>query len=273
MRNPYLKGFSQLPPNAGHGVYADIWGRFCFETRLRKSDPIALMEEMNGLEPPYSHCPEVYPEMPAVQMNDNLIVVDPFSSSMPFTQDAVGPWIDFYTQHHYKDKQVMVTETPGFAAFHRSLFNFPRLQVKNLGEYIGLLRSCHAFFGVESGGQMLAAAVKNFRPELRVHALFSTRGYNQKFYRLPEEYVLTDCSAFVIQNDFAVDPGMLGYLHIVQTGEFAAKTQAAEEEARKSNVVATAAELIRPGIPDPRDSGFPVQAVHLPEPEQTAASM
>lgn len=232
MANPYIKGKSSRPPNAGLGVYVDLWGRFCYETRLRPADPIALMEEINGLEPPYSHAPEIYPVMEQVQMNDNIILIDPYSSSMPFTQDSVGPWIDYYSQHHYKGKTFHVVETPGYAAFHRSLFGFPKIQVKNLQEYIGLLRSCHAFFGVESGGQMLAAAVKTLRPELKVHALFSTRGANQKFYRLPESVVLTDTTAFAIQNDFAIDPGMLGYLHIVETGEFAARTQAAEAEAK-----------------------------------------
>ena len=179
MRNPHIKGYSSLPPNAGHGVYVDLWGRFCWETRLRPSDPIALMEEVNGLPPPYSHAPEIYPEMVPVSTNDAVILIDPYSASLPFTQDSVGPWIEFY-QTHYKDKQWHVVETPGYAAMHRSLFGFPKITLSaenSVAEYIGLLRSCHAFFGVESGGQMLAAAVKNsLRPELPVHALFSTRG-------------------------------------------------------------------------------------------------
>ena len=40
--------------------------------------------------------------------------------------------------------------------------------------------------------------------------------------------VQTDVTGFAIQNDFAVDPGMLGYQHIVETGRFAAQTNAAE---------------------------------------------
>lgn len=271
MRNPHIKGFSPEQPNAGLGIYADLWGKFCYEVRLRPSDPIAIMEEVNGLPPPYSHAPEIYPEMPPVQMNDNIIIVDPYSSSLPFTKDSVDPWVDFYTQHHYKGKQVIVVETPGYAAFHRALFGQPKIQVQTLTEYIGLLRSCFAFFGVESGGQMLAAAVKNsLRPELRVHALFSTRGYNQKFYRLPESHVLTDASAFVLQNDFAVDPGMLGFLHICETAAFADRARAAEA-ASKPAPVPQAADLLSmrqpgeivyeqiAGIPDALDSGFPVQ--------------
>lgn len=233
MRNPHIKGYDSRPPNAGHGVYVDLWGRFCYETRLRPSDPIALMEEVNGLPPPYSHAPEIFPEIVPVNTNDNIIIIDPYSASLPFTQDSVGPWIEFY-QTHYKDKQWHVVETPGYAAMHRSLFGFPKITLtheNSITEYIGLLRSCHAFFGVESGGQMLAAAVKNsLRPELPVHALFSTRGYNQKFYRLHESVVQTDVTGFAIQNDFAVDPGMLGYRHIVETGAFAASTNAAEAQ-------------------------------------------
>lgn len=241
MRNPYIKGFSTRPPNAGHGVYCDIWGLFCWETRLRPADPIAVMEECNGLVAPYSHGPEIYPEIVPVNTNDAYIIVDPYSSSLPFTKDTVDPWIEYYSKH-YEGKQFHVIETPGYAAFHRSLFGFPKIEVKSLAEYIGLLRSAHAFFGVESGGQMLAAAVKNLRPELKVHAIFSTRGYNQKFYRLHESVVQTDCSGFVIQNDFAIDPGQLAYRHIVETGEFAKRTNAAEAE--KPIVPVKAADLL-----------------------------
>ena len=223
-------GMSTLPPNAGHGVYVDLWGRFCWEARMRSADPIAIMEMINDLPPPYSHAPEIYVDLPPVAVNDSIILVDPYSSSVPFTTDSVNPWVEYY-KGHYEGKTFYCLETPGYAAFHRSLFGFPKINANSLAEYIGLLRSVHAFFGVESGGQMLAAAVKNsIRPELRVHALFSTRGYNQKFYRLHEAFVQTDVSGFVIQNDFAVDPGELGYRHIVQTGQFALKTNAAEQE-------------------------------------------
>ena len=273
MRNPHIKGYSSLPPNAGHGVYVDLWGRFCWETRLRPSDPVALMEEVQGLPPPYSHAPEIYPEIVPVNTNDAIILVDPYSASLPFTQDSVGPWVEFY-QTHYKDKQFHVVETPGYAAFHRALFGFPKIHANSLTEYIGLLRSAHAFFGVESGGQMLAAAVKNsIRPELRVHALFSTRGYNQKFYRLHESVVQTDVTGFAIQNDFAIDPGQLAYRHIVETGLFAAQTNAAEAAVLPKPL--QAADLIAvPNSPqhishnghrsDPHDSGFPLQHVFEP---------
>ena len=275
LANPHLSkqngGLSGLPPNAGHGVYVDLWGRFCYEVRLRPSDPVAIMEEVNGLPPPYSHAPEIYTDTPAVNTNDQIIIIDPYSASVPFTSDSVNPWIDFYKEH-YKDKVFHVLETPGYAAFHRALFGFPKINANSLAEYIGMLRSVHAFFGVESGGQMLAAAVKNsIRPELRVHALFSTRGYNQKFYRLHESVVQTDVTGFAIQNDFAVDPGMLGYQHIVQTGAFAAQTNAAEKAVPPKPL--TAADLLRQpgeilvgeliGKPDPNDNGFPMQAVHM----------
>jgi hypothetical protein len=264
MRNPHIKGFSSRPPNAGHGVYVDIWGRFCWESRLRSADPIALMEEVNGLPSPYSHAPEIYPELVPVNTNDGVILIDPYSSSLPFTQDSVGPWVEFY-QGHYPGKTFHVVETPGYAAFHRALFGFPKIEAKSLAEYIGLLRSAHAFFGVESGGQMLAAAVKNsIRPELKVHALFSTRGYNQKFYRLHESVVQTDVTGFAIQNDFAIDPGQLGYRHIVETGTFAQQTNAAEAAVPVKPL--QAADLIAvPNSPQHvgnygDDQGFPIQS-------------
>lgn len=282
LANPHLSkkngGLSTLPPNAGHGVYVDLWGRFCWEVRMRSADPIAVMEMINDLPPPYSHAPEIYVDLPPVAANDNVIIVDPYSSSVPFTTDSVNPWVEYY-KNQYEGKTFYCLETPGYAAFHRSLFGFPKINANSLAEYIGLLRSVHAFFGVESGGQMLAAAVKNsIRPELRVHALFSTRGYNQKFYRLHEAVVQTDVSGFVIQNDFAVDPGELGYRHIVQTGQFALKTNAAQQERPPEPL--TAAKLLfapnspqhiemrQPGEveylpPDPLDNGFPVQKVQM----------
>jgi hypothetical protein len=247
LANPHVKGLSPLPPNAGHGIYIDLWGKFCWETRLRPANPIAIMEMCNGLPPPYSNAPEIYVDLPPVNMNDQIILVDPYSSSVPFTTDSVNPWVEYYKEH-YDNRQFHVLESPGYAAFHRSLFGFPKIAISSLAEYIGLLRSVHAFFGVESGGQMLAAAVKNsIRPELKVHALFSTRGYNQKFYRLHEDVVQTDCSAFVLQNDFAIDPGQLGYRHIIQTGEFARKTNAAEAAGKeKAPEPLSAAKLLTP---------------------------
>ena len=297
MANPYLSkvngGFSTLPPNAGHGIYIDLWGRFCEESRLRPPDPVALMEEVNGLPPPYSHGPEIYLDVPAaVQMRDDIIVIDPYSSSVPFTQDSVGPWVDFYKPQMCErgiPRTFHVLETPGHAAFHRALFGFPKIEVKSIRESIGLMLAVHAFFGVESGGQMLAAAVKKRRPELRVHALFSTRGNNQKFYRLPEvvdgvPFVQYDATCFALQNDFAIDPGMLGYRHAVETAQMAERTRAAEA-APKPEPPVTAMSILRGavtngrqypvGIPDSVDPQFPRQDAFQGEylPAQTEASM
>lgn len=270
LSNPYLSkengGRSKHPPNAGHGVYIDIWGRYCWETRLRPRDCIAVMEEMNDLEPPYSHHPEIYlkPQSP-LQMRDDVIIVDPYSSSVPFTQDSIGPWIDYY-KTHYGERTFHVLETPGHAAFHRALFGFPKIEVKSLQEYVNLLWSTHAFFGVESGGQMLAAAVKKDRPELRVHACFSTRGFNQKFYTLRDDIVDYSPSAFVLQNDFAIDPGQLGYRHIIETAAFAEKARAKEAEAVPEPMTVSKLLAMRQpgeivGEPDPADPGFPLQDV------------
>lgn len=233
--NPYILGTTPDLPNAGLGIYIDTWGAFCMVTRTRPPDPIAIMEEVNGLGPPYEHLPEIPDSYYSIniEVQPDLVTVDPYSSSVPFTADSVDPWLTYY-QQHYVNKRWTVVETPGYAAFHRSLFSYPKTRVQNIQDYVNLVRCSSAFFGVESGGQLLAAAIRRKRPDLKVHGLFSTRGFNQRFFTLPMNEVLYDVSCFPVQSDFAVDPGQLGWQHIDQTHKMAHEMTARQEAEQKA---------------------------------------
>jgi hypothetical protein len=192
--NQYIEGWSDEEPTAGLARLGEFWHRVSF----RPADPIAHMEAVHGLPEPWNHYPRIYRDHSYIPDLSQTILVDTGSTSVPFTRDQIVEWLEQTILPRYRTypiKQVVFSQ-PNVAS-HTVDLGIETVSVPDIYAYCDMIASCAVWCGVESGGQVMASAIRASSRSPHVHALFSTRGFNARMFLFPNvEYSVTQSPAF-----------------------------------------------------------------------------
>jgi hypothetical protein len=159
-RNPYVKGPSDLKPNAGYvnqGLFYEI------ANRLRGYRSIEAMERAHGLPPPYGMAPKIYytpkPHLLTEKLK-NSILVDFSAASSVRHPDRVR-------EHLRMAAGIYRGELPFLQVVHNPTVVLAQEYVvdsvyaaTSVFDYIDMIAASRAWLGSEAGGQSLASAIR-----------------------------------------------------------------------------------------------------------------
>lgn len=184
-RNPYVKGPSNLKPNAGYvhqGLIYEI------ANRLPGARGIEAVERAHGLPPPYSMAPKVYyePKPPPIDVSDTVLV-DFSAVSSKVARERIGEHLRM-AAGRFKNPAFLQLIHPPWVVLNQERYLDAAYLVPSIYDYLDLLHACRAWIGSEAGGQSLAAAVRGehdayedgVRPEIMVCTTRQT--YNSRLY-------------------------------------------------------------------------------------------
>jgi len=146
MKNPYIKGISNTPPNAGDipgYVYENKYGNF-----------IMNVEAAHGLEPKNT-LPEVYYIPQKYQELSKSILIDISCKSLEDKYD-----FDKIEKHlvQYEDELVYILKNKNIYPDSNNL-PFMVMEVDSIYDYCDYIASCKKFVCLSSGGNSLSAAL------------------------------------------------------------------------------------------------------------------
>lgn len=175
-RNPYVAGFTDDPGNG----FARWEHR---EPRSYRSWILGMENEYGCL--PTNEWPRLYGPPPKILSEmRRQVFIDPRSSSQAFPAHVIEQYVkNVGYQLGFDPSRVFVVESP-YSAVNGAdaLADNPRWRVSGIDEYTSVVASCAIFLTVESGGHMLASAVKGASRTPHVVSLFSTFQYNDRVF-------------------------------------------------------------------------------------------
>jgi len=177
-KNPYIAGVSDEGDIQAGSCHAKAFFRHCRLT----NNPIGLVERLHGFEPENDR-PKIYYTPKRLSEWQDTMFVDPRSISQGFPANVVDRWID-RMRYAMDPKPVIFVAQSQYSGPHGggSLLTSPRHAVNSIYDYIDIIFSCKYFFVVESGGHMLAGAIRRHG----IYSLWATRGFNSRFFTLPD---------------------------------------------------------------------------------------
>jgi hypothetical protein len=182
--NPHVLGVSDRKPNAGYvhqGKFYDIANRF-------PPNSVEAMERAHNLQPPYSLAPEIYYKPQPFKVNlQEVVLADLNSISSNIGVTGVQKMFE-KMQERFPGRQQLSVMLPDTVARPVVKVAGASILMNTIFEYVDALSTCYAWYGTESGGQALAAAVRGpydmydmaARPEcicLISPKTFNSRGY------------------------------------------------------------------------------------------------
>ena len=179
-KNPFVAGFTDEPANAGVGVIARD---FIYRAK-HLGTPVLAVEELHGFKP-LNRYPRIYHQPTYRPEYRETVFADPRSISMPTNAHHFNVFaLEISRWWGYDFPAIVRMDSPHGGPHGASALNDnPRLPVRDIYEYVDLIWSCKAFLVAESGGQVLAAAIKGGAPFPRmVHALFGAWARNDKIF-------------------------------------------------------------------------------------------
>lgn len=185
-RNPFIKGPSNLKPNAGYVNQGLIYK---LANILPGNRGIEAVERAHGLPPPYSMAPKVYYEPKPTTLNvAETVLMDYSAVSSTIARDRADESVQMMAQRFAGRKFLQLIHPP-WVVFNQEQYIESAYMVTSIFEYVDLLSACYAWVGSEAGGQALASAVRGerdvydleARPEIVVTATRQT--YNSGLYR------------------------------------------------------------------------------------------
>jgi hypothetical protein len=181
-RNPFVSGFVDEPPNAG---VQTISAEFIGAAKHHPSS-IAAIEALHGFTPS-GQLPRVYYQPRFRPEFRTLSLADPRSISQPMKPEAFEAFVDHHARWQGFDRRHVVVLQSQYSGPHGegALSQNPRQQVQNIFEYADLIYSCRRFLVAESGGQVLAAAIRGTNAAPEVFALFTTYALNDELFTCP----------------------------------------------------------------------------------------
>lgn len=193
-RNPFIKGFSDIKPNAGYtrqGLY------YILANRISGYRSIEVMERAHALPPPYNMAPKIYYEPKPYPIDlSNTVLLDFSAVSSRILERGLNEAINT-ARGRYGDSPFLQVLHRKHIVLHVPPIGAQSVQVDSIYEYLDMLHACKAWIGSEAGGQSLASAVRGerdaydetARPRVDctiVPPTFNSRGYT---YRNVNYYV------------------------------------------------------------------------------------
>jgi hypothetical protein len=187
-RNPYVKGFVDEAPNAGN-VFVDLK----YIKSAKMFGPIKAMERCHGLKtdlPLILRRPEVYYRPRIREDLEDTVIIDPRSISQAIDNTAFEEFVNWVMRwNDFNRRKMFVVESKHSGPSGAGVFShLPRLRVDSIFEYADVIAGAHAVCMAESGGHVLAAALRG----KRTFAQFSTMAYNDRIFVFPNvQYYIT----------------------------------------------------------------------------------
>jgi len=176
-QNPYVQGYSDLPPNAGACVdFSNVPKSLAYIERIEKA---------HGLQPANRYPKIYYQPNPNPGFADS-IVIDVNSVTVPFPVTALEQYVrsvleDFgYDARHAVQIEFPSSPAQGFVP--RKLPGYGRHLIKNIFEYCDILGSSKALITTHSGAHALAAALRRTNARLQIHCYCNIDQFNSRLF-------------------------------------------------------------------------------------------
>jgi hypothetical protein len=204
--NPFVSGFvDDVGITFTHReMHNWIWRQI--ETRTL----VEAMEALHGFEPVH-RLPKIYFQPKWRPEVRETVYADPTSISQRMTPEVFDSFVDHVCRARKLDRDRIVVLSSQYSGAQGagSLCNNPRYEVKDIFEYADIIASCRLFITTESGGSILASAIRGLEPTPEIFALVATRAMNDRLFQLPN---VRYCTTGRVSEDFFVhsDPSVLG---------------------------------------------------------------
>jgi hypothetical protein len=148
--NPYIKGISDLPPNAGSCKEVKV---FC------EDESIKNVEIAHGLHNGKANCPEIYYTPNNIPDLNNTLVYDITSITAQYSDEFI---LSTFTSvfKKYPELKRKIVKFKSIKNRELSLFKDEIIEINNIFEYCDIISSCNVYVSLMSGGSVLASAVK-----------------------------------------------------------------------------------------------------------------
>jgi len=170
--NPFIKGESDLEPNAGEEIYCN---RFTKINRI-KNNYIDVIEGRHGIISENKY-PKIY-----YKFNEDKF--QRFKNSIIFDLDSMTNFyyfrVDFNKKINevietFKEKEIILIQHK--YSFNKLPFKFNRnfdiiYNVKDIFDYCDIINVCEEFVCLASGSNVLASAIKNNKSNPKINTLF-----------------------------------------------------------------------------------------------------
>lgn len=188
--NPFVSGFTNEQPNViGGSVFLkenQKYNQIFYYKHMRSS--IEAIEKLHGFEnTDHLQCPKIYYKPKFLPDWRNKVVFDPFSHSQEITLNILEDftqWICRWNNYNIHDMIILSSRYSGnhgggLLQYNKGYF------VKDIFEYCDIMNSCKAFLVSESGGQVLASALRANNPNINVFGLQTTKSVNNRYFLMP----------------------------------------------------------------------------------------
>lgn len=180
--NPFVSGFvDEVGTVFSHReMHAWIWAQKTTRTLVE------AMEALHGFEPTHRF-PRVFYQPKWRPEAREAIFADPTSISQRMQPQVFDAFIDHICRARSLDRNriVVLTSKHSGAQGMQALEGNPRYAVKDIFEYADLIASCALFIASESGGAILASALRREEPSPEIFSLFTNHGMNDRLFQFP----------------------------------------------------------------------------------------
>jgi hypothetical protein len=174
-RNPFIKGYSDAPANAGAVV--------SFDNIPKSLGYIERIEMAHGLEP-RNRFPKIYYKPQIRPEFEGAIVIDINSITVGYGNDVLSRYVEsvFCDYGYDRGKAIQIRFAKSLACGFdpKNLQAFTGHTVSSIYEYCDILGSCHAFVTTHSGAHALAVALRQFGRLPLVHCYCNNDQYNSR---------------------------------------------------------------------------------------------
>lgn len=187
-RNPYVKGISTLPPNAGSTRVK----YYILDSRIQ--NVVSRIEFTHGFESKNIY-PKIYYEPKRTHPLAGRVLVDLHSVTGKYTRESTLSYINFLSSrfgYRYAD-MVQIRFPYAIAHLYGETDTIETYVVRDIFDYCDAIASAHALATVHSGANSLASAIRGNAASPEIHCLISVTDYNDKAYVWPNvDYVVTN---------------------------------------------------------------------------------
>jgi hypothetical protein len=198
--NPYVSGFTD-----DRGItfthldmHKWIWAQNSTKTLVE------AMEALHGFEPTHTF-PRIYYQPRWRPELSDTILADPTSISQHMRPEVFDAFVDHICRARSYDRKHILVLTSRFSGIQgqQALSGNQRHEVHDIFEYADLIASCRLFITSESGGAILASALRASEATPEIFSLFTSQGFNDRVFQFPN---VRHCVTGQLTDDYYVHP-------------------------------------------------------------------
>lgn len=167
--NPYVKGESDLPPNAGS---CKGYTAFTSDNCIKNMELSHGLDNGNNKYAVIYYQPKVKPEL------ENTLIYDITSISSTYSDEFIkSTFTSVFNK--YPELRRKIIRFKGIENRLTPLFFDDIIQITNIYEYCDIIASCKVYVSLLSGGSSLASAIKQDKEFPIIYTFHHTNTYNK----------------------------------------------------------------------------------------------